>query len=137
MCPFVMLQDTTVTFSNQVICPSIIRKPIRAYSILIFWVLFTPFALKSAENLLFCVFLVKICPLFTKKTKTLWTIYGWGSTASRLKPLRGGYLLFVTKFPEIPGTHFIDLGRMKGWVDFGATQWFWTWEFSMLTTRPL
>ena len=40
--------------------------------------------------------------------------YGWGSTASRLQPLRGGSLLFTTKFPEIPGTHFIDLGRMKG-----------------------
>ena len=43
--------------------------------------------------------------------------YGWGSTASRLEPLRGGSLLFTTKFPEIPGTpgtHFIDLGRMKG-----------------------
>ena len=37
--------------------------------------------------------------------------YGWGSTASRLEPLRGGSLLFTTKFPEIPGTHFIDLGR--------------------------
>ena len=43
--------------------------------------------------------------------------YGWGSTASRLEPLRGGSLLFTTKFPDIPGTHFIDLGRMKGWVD--------------------
>ena len=40
--------------------------------------------------------------------------YGWGSTASRLDPLRGGSLLFTTKFPEVPGTHFIDLGRMKG-----------------------
>ena len=40
--------------------------------------------------------------------------YGWGSTASRLDSLRGGSLLFTTKFPEIPGTHFIDLGRMKG-----------------------
>ena len=39
--------------------------------------------------------------------------YGWGSTSSRLEPLRGGTLLFTTKFPEIPGTHFIDLGRMK------------------------
>ena len=37
-----------------------------------------------------------------------------GSTASRLEPLRGGSLIFTTKFPEIPGTHFIDLGRMKG-----------------------
>ena len=25
-----------------------------------------------------------------------------------------GSLLFTTKSPEIPGTHFIDLGRMKG-----------------------
>ena len=27
--------------------------------------------------------------------------YGWGSTASRLEPLRGDSLLFTTKFPEI------------------------------------
>ena len=39
---------------------------------------------------------------------------GWGSTASRLEPLRGGSLPFTTKFPRIPGTHFIDLRRMKG-----------------------
>ena len=38
----------------------------------------------------------------------------WGSTASRLEPLRGGSLLFTTKFPEIPGTYLTDLGRMKG-----------------------
>ena len=42
------------------------------------------------------------------------------------KKLYGPFLLFTTKFPEIPGTHFIDLGRMKGWVNLGATQWFWT-----------
>ena len=40
--------------------------------------------------------------------------YGSGSTASRLEPLRGGSLFFTTKFPEIPGTHFIDLRKMKG-----------------------
>ena len=40
--------------------------------------------------------------------------YGWGLTASRLEPLQGGSLLFTTKFPEISGTHIIDLGRMKG-----------------------
>ena len=34
--------------------------------------------------------------------------YGWGSIASRLEPFRGGSLLFITKFPEIPGTHFLD-----------------------------
>ena len=39
--------------------------------------------------------------------------YGWGSTASRLEGLPGGSLLFTTKFPEIPGTHFIDLGSMN------------------------
>ena len=50
--------------------------------------------------------------------------YGWGSTASRLVSLRGGSLLFTTKFPDIPVTRFIDLGRMKGWVDLGAIQWF-------------
>ena len=35
--------------------------------------------------------------------------FGWGSTASKLKPLQGGSLLFTTKFT----THFIALGRMK------------------------
>ena len=40
--------------------------------------------------------------------------YGWGSTVSMPEPLRGGSLLFTTKFPEIRGTHFTDLGRMKG-----------------------
>ena len=52
-------------------------------------------------------------------------IYGWGSTAPKLEPLWGGCLLYNTKFPEIPGTHFINLGKMKGWVDLGATEWFW------------
>ena len=31
---------------------------------------------------------------------------------------------FTTKQPGVPGTHFIDRGRMKGWVDLGANQWF-------------
>ena len=39
--------------------------------------------------------------------------YEWGSTVSRLLQLRGRSLLFTTKFPDIPGTHFIDLGKMK------------------------
>ena len=42
------------------------------------------------------------------------SFYGWGSTALRLQPLQGGSLPFTTKSPEIPGTHFIDLGKMKG-----------------------
>ena len=43
-----------------------------------------------------------------KNSITLWQetfnfmapFYGWGSTASRLQPLRGSSLLFTTKFPE-------------------------------------
>ena len=50
--------------------------------------------------------------------------YRWGSTASRLEPLRGGSLFLNTKFPEIPGTDLIDLLRMKGRVNLGATHWF-------------
>ena len=38
----------------------------------------------------------------------------WGSTTSRLEPLREGSLLFTTKFPEIPGTYVIDLEMMNG-----------------------
>ena len=54
-----------------------------------------------------------ICPK-KKKKNFMAPFYGWGSTASRLEPLRGGSLLFATKFPEIPGTHFINPRRMKG-----------------------
>ena len=57
-----------------------------------------------------------------KKKNFMAPFYGWGSTASRLEPLRGGSLLFNTKFPEIPGTHFIDLVRMNGYGELGATQ---------------
>ena len=38
---------------------------------------------------------------------------------------RGDSLLFTTHYPGVPGGHLIDLGRMKGWIDLGATQWFW------------
>ena len=59
----------------------------------------------------------------TVKKNYMVSFYVWGSTTSRLELLRGGSLLFTSKFPEIPGTHFIDFGRMKGCVDLGATQW--------------
>ena len=36
--------------------------------------------------------------------------YGWGSTASRLQPLRGGSLLFTIQFPEIPGAQIFGHG---------------------------
>ena len=40
------------------------------------------------------------------------------------EPLQGDTLLFTTKSPGVPGDHLIDLGRMKGRIDLGATQWF-------------
>ena len=58
------------------------------------------------------------------------------------EPLRGGSLLFTTKFPEIPGTHMIDLGKNerlnRPWrhpvvLNKGPLDW----ESSALTTRPL
>ena len=52
--------------------------------------------------------------VFKKLKNFMAPFYGWGSTASRLEPLRVGSLLFTIKFPDIPGTHFIDLGKMKG-----------------------
>ena len=48
-----------------------------------------------------------------QKKKFKAPFYGWGSTASRLEPLRGGNLHFTTKFAEIVDIHFINLGRMK------------------------
>ena len=87
---------------------------------------FVTFLLSKFVALLLTKFISLVWKYLLKETKkkTLWPpFYGWGSTASRLEPLRGGSLL---KFPEIPGTHFIDLRRMKGWVDLGATPWFWT-----------
>ena len=39
---------------------------------------------------------------------------GWGSTASRLEPRRGGSLLFTTKFPEIPGNAELTLEPPSG-----------------------
>ena len=44
------------------------------------------------------------------KINSMAPFYGWGSTNSRLDPLREGILLFTTRFPETPGTPFIDLG---------------------------
>ena len=68
------------------------------------------------------------CVIVFFKKNFMAPFYGWGSTTSRLQPLRGGSLLFTIQFPGISGTHFIDLGRMKGWVNLGTTQWFWTWD---------
>ena len=65
------------------------------------------------------LYLECLCAIFSKtatlKNKNFIALfYGWGSTASELVLLRGGSLLVTTKFPDIPGTHFIDIRRLKG-----------------------
>ena len=45
---------------------------------------------------------------FFFKKETLWPFFMDGAQ------LPQGILFFTTKFPDIPGTHFIDLRRMKG-----------------------
>ena len=49
-----------------------------------------------------------------KKNKLYGPFLWMGFNCLRLKPLRGGSLLFTIQFPQIPGTHFIDFRRMKG-----------------------
>ena len=39
---------------------------------------------------------IRVKNLKIKKKKIMAPFYGWGSTASRLEPLRGGSLLFTT-----------------------------------------
>ena len=56
------------------------------------------------------------------------------------EPLQGGILLFTTKLQGIPGSHLINLGKVKDRVNLGATNWFWTrypldWESSAKTNQ--
>ena len=58
-----------------------------------------------------------------KKTNKLYGHFLWmgfNCLKARTSRLEGSTSFFTTKFPEIPGTHFIDLGRMNDWVDLGA-----------------
>lgn len=50
--------------------------------------------------------------------------------------LRGDSLLFTGMSLEIPDAPLIDLWRMKGWVDLGATKWFWTQDPSTANPVP-
>ena len=47
------------------------------------------------------------------------------------EPLQGGSLLFTTKFPEIPGTHLIDLGRRKAESNLELPSGFDNWTPGM------
>ena len=78
--------------------------------------------------------ILKLCGI---KKNFMPPFYEWCSTVWRLGPLQGGSLLFTTKFPGIPGTHFMDIRRMKGWVDLGATQWFWIQDPKIGNPTPL
>ena len=57
-------------------------------------------------------------------------IYGpflWmGFTCLKARATSRSSLLFTTKFPEISGTHFTNIERMKGWVGLGVTRFFLT-----------
>ena len=53
------------------------------------------------------------------------------------EPLRGECLLFTLQFPGVPGIQLINLGRMKGWVDLGASQWFWVPNWTSSAVRNL
>ena len=97
------------------------------FQVLIYIVLICIYKKRREKNAFYIVFILSFCwfileYLISIKKKFMVPFHGWSSTASRLEPLWGGSLFF-TKFPEIPGTHFIDLERI--WVGLGATQWFW------------
>ena len=51
-----------------------------------------------------------------KKKKKLYGPFLWMgfNCLKAVESLRGSSLLFTANSPEIPGTHIIDLGRMKG-----------------------
>ena len=59
--------------------------------------------------------------------KCMVPFYGRGSTVSRLQCHCEETVYFLsTKSPGVSGTQLINLGRMKGLVNLGETQWFWT-----------
>ena len=83
---------------------------------------YTPITISPQETVF------KFCKTTLKKTKLkkyfMAPFYGNENCLRATERLRGGSLLFTTIFPEIPGTHLINLGKMKSWVNLGATHWF-------------
>ena len=76
----------------------------------------------------YCNIHIRAKPEILKLKKKLYGLFFWMgfNCPEATGPLQGDSLLFTTKSSEIRGTHLIDLERMKGWVNIGATQWFWT-----------
>ena len=68
---------------------------------------------------------------FMFKLKKLYGPFLWMgfNCLKAIEPLRGGSLLFPSKFPES------QLRRMKGWVNLGVTQWFWIRNPKMVIKR--
>ena len=56
-----------------------------------------------------------VLPFFKKKNNN-GTFLLMGFYCFKARSLQGDSLPFTTKFAKIPGTHSIDLGRMKGFV---------------------
>ena len=70
---------------------------------------------------------ISIVPLICKSNikKEFYGLFLWmGFNCLKARATSRRQATFYTKFPEVPGTHFIDLGRMKGWLNLGATQRF-------------
>ena len=66
---------------------------------------------------------------YTYKKNLMVRFYEWDWTASMLQSHYDEAVYFSPlSSRKIPCTHLIDLGRIKDWVDLGATQWFWTRE---------
>ena len=65
-----------------------------------------------------------------KKKKKLYGPFLWMgfSCLKASESLQGDSLLFTTRSPSVPSTNLMDPGRMKQWVDLGASQWFSTQE---------
>ena len=76
--------------------------------------------------------------LYKKKlyTKKLYGPFYWMGFKAE-EPLRGGSLLFTSvSFQKLPGTHLIDVRKMKGWVGRGAAQSFWTQDLWIGNPAP-
>ena len=66
---------------------------------------------------------VRFCENFIKNFKDFMVLFMEFNCLKVSKPVREDSLLFAIQFPRVSGTHLINLGRMKDWIDLGATQW--------------
>ena len=63
-------------------------------------------------------------------------LWKWFNCLKATEPLRGDSSLLTTQSPGALGTHFIDLGRMTGWVDRGVTTRFWAKDLWLGNPEP-